>query len=73
MDEWDQEFAEAFQLQKIIEKLMIRRVSFRYIGLIRRHFDLLFDLIRSADETDLRHNSKVIHLQAKLGYGSLSG
>lgn len=72
-DEWDVRFGEQFELTEVIGKMQIRRISFRYLGLIQKQLELLFETIRSSDETDLRHNSQVIQLQVNLKKGSIPG
>ncbi|MGE5085152.1 MAG: hypothetical protein ACM3MG_02560 [Bacillota bacterium] len=72
-DEWDIRFGEQFELTEVIGKMQIRRISFRYLGLIQKQLELLFETIRSSDETDLRHNSQVIQLQVNLKKGTLPG
>lgn len=72
-DEWDNKFGEQFELTEVIGKMQIRRISFRYLGLIQKQLELLFETIRSSDETDLRHNSQVIQLQVNLKKGTIPG
>lgn len=72
-DIWDAEFSQVFQLASLTKKMMLRRISFRYLGLIQKQLELLFDLIRSADEIHNVHNDKVIHLKIELNQGKLPG
>lgn len=72
-DQWDVLFAEQFEMSEVISKMLIRRISFRYLGLIQKNLEVLFDLIRASDEMDSRHNSHVIQLQVQLKKGVLPG
>ncbi|WP_374074583.1 hypothetical protein [Bdellovibrio bacteriovorus] len=73
LDQWDIEFGEQFDLQDVLSKMLIRRISFRYLSLIQKQLEMLFDLVRSSDEIDTRHNSQIIQLQVSLKKGALPG
>ncbi|NUM87814.1 MAG: hypothetical protein HUU37_01285 [Bdellovibrionales bacterium] len=73
MDEWDVDFGKRFQLEPFVNKMMIRRVSPRYLGIIRHQLEGLFDLVRSSDENDARFNESVIQLRVNLRKGRLPG
>lgn len=72
-DKWDEKFGEAFGLERFINKMMIRRISGRYLGIIRKHLEVLFEMIKSSDETDLRHNDRVLKLRVTIEEGKLPG
>lgn len=72
-DEWDVEFGAHFGLEEVLGKMLIRRISFRYLSLIQKQFEMLFDLVKSSDEIDTRHNAQIIQLQVSLKKGSLPG
>lgn len=73
LDQWDIEFGEQFELQDVLSKMLIRRISFRYLSLIQKQLEMLFDLVRSSDEIDTRYNSQVVQLQISLKKGTLPG
>jgi len=72
-DKWDSEFENNFELKKLMNKMMIRRISPRYLSLIQRQIDLLMELIRTSDETDVEMNDQVIQLQMNLSCGKIPG
>ncbi len=72
-DLWDESFGEEFSLESILNKMMIRRVSGRYLVIIRNQLESLFELVRSSDETDLRFNDKVLQLKVVFRQGNLPG
>lgn len=73
MDEWDVDFGKHFQLEQFVNKMMIRRVSPRYLGIIQHQLEGLFDLVRASDENDSRFNESVIQLRVNLRKGRLPG
>ena len=72
-DTWDISFGEKYGLESVLNKMLIRRVSFRYIGIIRKQLEVLFELVKSSDEMDTRYNEKVIQLRVQLRQGRLPG
>lgn len=72
-DAWDEKFGDQFALDFILNKMLIRRVSTRYLVIIRHQLEVLFELVRSADETDLRFNEKVLQMKVVLRQGNLPG
>lgn len=72
-DLWDKEFEVKFSLETLINKMMIRRISPRYLGLIQKQIDVLVDIVRISDESEIRHNNQVIQLQIKLCKGEIPG
>lgn len=72
-DQWDLEFGEQFELEELVSRMAIRRISFRYLGIIHKQLELLFDLVRASDEIETKHNSQIIQLQVQLKKGSLPG
>jgi hypothetical protein len=72
-DKWDSEFENNFELKKIVNKMMIRRISPRYLSLIQKQIELLMELIRTSDETDVEINDQVIQLQMNLSCGKIPG
>lgn len=73
LDNWDLEFGQTVELEQVLQKMILRRISFRYYGLIKKQLDLIFDTIRSADELDTKYNENVIQLQVLLKKGRLPG
>ncbi|GAB4016586.1 MAG: hypothetical protein Fur0010_16490 [Bdellovibrio sp.] len=72
-DLWDKEFSEQFSFETLVNKMMIRRISPRYLGIIQKNAELLFDFVRASDEADKRYNQDVIHLNFVLKKGELPG
>jgi len=72
-DKWDEEITNIFEFQNLITRKFMRRISFRHISLIEKQLNLVFELIRTADETEAIHNNHVIQLQVKLSNGELPG
>lgn len=73
MDEWDKNFGHLFLFTPELKKTHLRRISWRYLNLIKAHLQLLFDTINSADEIDSKHNDEVIYLQVVLKSGKMIG
>jgi hypothetical protein len=73
MDEWDLSFGEKLNLTPVIKRMQIRRISWRYLNLIESHLNLVFEMIRSSDELDTKHNDHIIHLQLVLKQGKVPG
>lgn len=72
-DLWDKEFEKKFSLEALVNKMMIRRISPRYLGLIQKQIEVLIDILRISDESDVRHNNQVIQLQINLCKGEIPG
>lgn len=72
-DKWDESFGAELGLEILINKMQIRRVSGRYISIIQKQLETLFDLVRSADEMDGRFNDKILQLKVVLRQGNLPG
>ncbi|MFP5457177.1 MAG: hypothetical protein ACLGG7_00455 [Bacteriovoracia bacterium] len=73
MDEWDVSFGDRFNLETVIKRMQIRRISWRYLNLIEAQLNLALEMIRSADELDTKHNDHIIHLQLTLKQGKVPG
>lgn len=73
MDEWDREFARTAGLEDVLQKMILRRISFRYFGLIKSQLEGVFETIRCADELDTRYNDSVIQLQVVFKKGEIPG
>ena len=72
-DKWDLELPQKLNLEKIIHKSFTKRVSLRYLNLMQDQLNFVFELIRSADDNDPRHNEQVIQLVVSLNSGKLPG
>lgn len=72
-DSWDQEFSTEFEFKKFLNKMMIRRISPRYFGVIQKQLEAFTDFVRCSDESDKRFNSEVIHLHITMSKGILPG
>jgi hypothetical protein len=72
-DKWDLEFSTQFDFETLVNKVMIRRISLRYLSVIKNHIDSVADLVRLSDESDKKFNNDVLHLQIKLSHGKIPG
>lgn len=72
-DDWDDAFGTVAGLDRVLNKLLLRRVSGRYLGIISRQLETVFDLVKSSDETDPRFNEQVLQLKVTLRHGKLPG
>ncbi|RZA01788.1 MAG: hypothetical protein EOP11_17215 [Proteobacteria bacterium] len=72
-DQWDESFGSRFALDQLLNKLLLRRVSGRYLSIINKQLDALFEIVKSSDEVDQRHNDKVLQLKVVLRQGKLPG
>ena len=72
-DAWDTEIGNLFHFTEITNRKFVRRVSGRYISLIEKHLQIVFELIRTADEIDPKHNDKVVQFQLNFQSGELPG
>jgi hypothetical protein len=72
-DLWDEEFGARMGLDLLVNKMIIRRVSGRYLVIIRKQLEVLFELVKSSDETDIRFNDQVLQLKVALRQGKLPG
>jgi len=73
LDLWDAEFNTGFNLERLLHKVLIRRVSPRFIELIVNHCSLLLDLARASEETESAHNDEILTLTLSLSKGVLPG
>lgn len=72
-DEWDEDFGIAFGFDLLLNKMLIRRVSGRYLSIIQTQLESLFELIRASDELDYKYNDQVLQLSVTMRKGKLPG
>ena len=72
-DEWDLNFGEQFGFETLLQKMLIRRISPRYLNLIQKQLEISLDLVRSSDELESRYNESLIQVRVQLKSGSLPG
>lgn len=72
-DLWDENFGRKFGLEQLINKMLVRRISGRYLLLVRKQLEVLFELTKSSDEVDQRYNENVLQLKVSLRQGKLPG
>ncbi|EQC51002.1 hypothetical protein [Bacteriovorax sp. DB6_IX] len=72
-DHWDNEFSSQFDFERLVNKMMIRRISPRYLSAIKKQIDTIADFVRLSDEADQKHNNDVLHLQIQLSRGEIPG
>lgn len=73
LDEWDLIFATDFHFESLLNKVMTRRISPRYLSVINQQIDALVGLVRLSDESDPAFNTEVLQLQIKVKKGDLPG
>lgn len=73
LDSYDSKKAEFFGLTKFKSASFFRRISPKYMELLGMNLELIFQLIRSADETDVAYNTEAISLDLKVYSGSIKG
>jgi hypothetical protein len=59
--------------ESVLQKMLIRRVSSRYLSVIQAHCGVLLDLVRAADEMDATQNDDVLMLNISVQRGALPG
>lgn len=72
-DRWDLEFTDDFNFESLLNKVMIRRISPRYLNVINHQIESLVGLVRLSDEADKVYNTEVLQFQIKLKKGKLPG
>lgn len=72
-DEWDESFAEDFEFTSRMDKMLIRRISPRYLNVIEKSLDLVLNLVRASDELEDKHNEDLIQIRLSLKSGRLPG
>jgi hypothetical protein len=73
LDQWDLEFTTVMNMEMLISKTLLRRISPRYLGLIQGQIQLLIETLRISDESETKYNSEVIQLSISLFQGKLPG
>jgi transcriptional regulator with XRE-family HTH domain len=73
LDKWDQQRGRFFGLQEVTHKQMFRRVSSRNVGLLLKGFDLLYEMNRLSDESDVSFNDSVVSLVVRMEAGKIPG
>lgn len=73
MDQWDLALHERFGLQKLYRWTMYRRVSPRYLPLIRKFAEVLTDQVRTADESEISRNDDVVYFSLDIRNGKIPG
>lgn len=72
-DNWDEQFGEQFGLEFLFNKMLIRRISSRYLPVIKKQLEVLADLVRASDEIDKKYNDRVVQVKIMLRHGNLPG
>jgi hypothetical protein len=73
IDVWNANFQQVMGFDTFLQKMLLRRVSTRYLSLIQSHLNVLFDLVRTSDEVEQDHNHEVLMLNVSLQRGQLPG
>lgn len=72
-DDWDLAFGDQFGFETLLQRMLIRRISPRYLTLIQKQLEVCLDLVRTSDELDARHNENLVQVRIQLKSGSLPG
>lgn len=72
-DEWDERFAEDMNFTEHMNKMMVRRISPRYLGVIEDSLNTVIKFIRAADELDSKYNDSLVQVRLTLKSGKLPG
>jgi hypothetical protein len=73
LDSWDQKISDTYQFEILQKRTFLRRISNRHLNLIMKNLEFTFDLIKSSDEIEKKHNESVIHFQVLLKSGKMPG
>lgn len=73
LDQWDREITARFGFVTENKRMFLRRISPRSLGLIQKHLEVLYDLIKSSDEVDKKYNETVIQFSVQLKSGKMPG
>lgn len=73
LDQYEHQKLSFFGFQKHSKAVFLRRVSPRYIELIQSHIELLYQMVRMADEQNVEQNDAVCSLEVKFHSTHLPG
>jgi hypothetical protein len=73
IDAWNIGFHQDMRFEPVVQKMMLRRVSPRYLSVIQAHCNIMLDLIRASDELDSSYNDEVLMLNVSIQSGNLPG
>lgn len=72
-DEWDEQFSEDTGFENHLSKMVIRRISPRYLDVIEDSLNSIIKLIRASDELDPKYNDSLVQVRLSLKSGQLPG
>ncbi|MGE0632956.1 MAG: hypothetical protein AB7O96_11145 [Pseudobdellovibrionaceae bacterium] len=72
-DLWDRQLVESSLFQTLFKRILLRRISPRYLNIVSKQLESLTEIIKSADEIDSVHNDEVVYLQILFKKGRLPG
>jgi hypothetical protein len=73
IDLWNLTFYQDAGFEVLHQKMLLRRVSSRYLTVIEAHIKVLLDLVRASDEIDSEYNDDILMLNISLQKGDLPG
>jgi hypothetical protein len=73
IDEWNLTFANEMDFENNLQKVIIRRISPRYLNIILNNTYNLLDLVRASDETKQTYNEDVLVVNINISRGKLPG
>lgn len=72
-DEWDLSFGDQFGFETLLQKMLIRRISPRYLSLIQKQLEVSLDMVRTSDELEPKYNESLVQVRVQLKSGRLPG
>lgn len=73
LDQYDARRTQFFKMAKVKRGQFFRRISPKYLQLLEMNLELLFQMLRLADETDVVNNTHVVALSLSLHEAKLPG
>lgn len=70
LDDWDKNFGQSFNFEKLIEKNIIKKISSKHIPIIQKHLESIAELTR-ASAIEVNDTSSIIYLQFSFMKGKL--
>lgn len=73
LDNYDLKKSVFFKLEKFKSASFFKRISPKYLQILQSQFDVVFQLIRTAEETDPQYNNEIISFELKVHKGQIPG
>lgn len=73
LDLWDREFGRAMRFKSLHRRMVLRRISPRYVHLIEQFCEVLGGLVSASEDNDPIYNDEVLSLRISVSTGRLPG